>query len=174
MLAVKIDLPSMPSDPAGGDRLRIFMRRCGFHNSHDVAQAFRVSQTTAARWIKDAADGSVEDAMPGPAVILLELMESGIETPDLKMAQFLASLRERPQDHPVIEGEEHWRIETSRSARHGAKIVTNAGHYIVVHSIWFRERIRRLSSEAGRKGKVARELVERYTAAISKLAELPR
>lgn len=173
-MAGKPNILTFPSAPAGGDRLRTFMRRFGFQNSHDVAQAFRVSQTTASRWMKDTAESSVDDVMPGPAVILLELMESGIETPDLKVAQFLASVRESPGDYSVIEGELQWRIEMSRSARHGAKIVIATGQYMIVHSVWFRERIKRLSNEAGRNGKVARELVSRYADTMKKLAELPR
>lgn len=156
----------------GQSRIQKFMRSFGLENSHDLAQAFRVSQTTAARWMKDAETKPVEDVMPGPAFILLGLMENGVETEDLRRTQALAALREHPSDQGPVAGEDKWQIEIPRFSRHGVKIVTGTGHYIVAHSGWFKERIKKLA--AGQDDALARKLMQRYTDAINKLAGLPR
>jgi hypothetical protein len=170
--------PARDESSKSDNRLVRFMTRHGLQTTNDLAQVFRVYQTTASRWLKLAANEPVEHVLPGPALILLELMEQGVETSDLAAMRRLAELHSAPDALDEADGEAGWRIEVSSRQRQGARLVTPGGHHIVVHPGWFRDRSRHLERLAGsargaRRARL-RDIARRYEAAIEDLAGLPR
>ena len=155
-----------------------FMERHGLQTTNDLAQVFRVWQSTASRWLKESKKKPLSDVMPGPALILLELMEQGVETPDLTAARSMAAIHAQPQAIDEIPRETDYRIEIPEKARYGARLVAPTGHFIVVHSRWFKDRSARLAklAEAAKGARRARlsALVQRYQDAVEDMAALPR
>lgn len=169
--------PDVPLAP-GSDRLADFMTKHGLCTTTDMAQVFRVGQSTVSRWVGQAKEKPLEDVLPGPAMILLELFESGIETPDLITMREMAELREHPTSERPIAAEMRWSVNIPTNARYGAKIVSDTGHYVVVHSRWFTERITKLKKQAAEAEtpdrRRAQRLIERYEMARDELTSLPR
>ena len=162
----------------GASRLTAFMARHGLQTSNDLAQAFRVTQPTSARWLKGAQGKPLEEVLQGPTLVLFELMEGGLETRDLSIAKRLAAVHARPGDFEVIEGEERWTIDVPTRSKVGGKIIVPSGHFIMVHSRWFKERIAKLRTLKSVRDdlheKRMRMLVTRYQDAHDRMVALPR
>ena len=162
----------------GRERLTTFMQQHGLQTTVDLAQVFRVAQSTASRWMKDAAEKPLEDVLPGPAMILMELMEAGLTTSDLDAMRKLAAVHARPDELDDIAVEQSWTVEVPTRSRFGAKVSTPTGHHIIVHSGWIKDRMVKLeaillSGDAGTRRR-AKTLLARYQDVLQKMAELPR
>jgi hypothetical protein len=160
------------------------MEAHGLETSNELAQVFRTSQTTASRWMRLARKlgprESLETVLKGPANILFELMENGLETSDLRAMKALVQVRRDPKALDDLEWEKNWKvaIDPQGRQRQGASIVTKDGHEITVYSVWFRDRIAGLekieAEDDSSRRETAGKLVKRYRSALAKLAELPR
>jgi hypothetical protein len=155
------------------------MSRNGLQTSHELAQVFRVNQTTAARWMREAQVRPLDEVLPGPAMILFDLMAGGLETPDLAATRRIAAVHARPGEFGLIEDEAKWRRELSTSARGGMTLRLPTGHSFVVHSGWLRERIERLDrlvaeAEDHAVRQKASTLAGRYRDDLARLGQLPR
>lgn len=166
------------SSEDGKSRLEGFMSKNGLFTTTDLAQVFRVGQSTISRWIGQAKKDILENVLPGPAMILFELIEDGFETPDLIRMRSLAAIRENPKTDFPTDTELQWTIEIPTNARYGAKIVSETGHYITVHSRWFSERLSKLEGSVDdlppNKKRDVQRLVEKYGQARDDLTSLPR
>lgn len=173
-----LDGSTTKQDIDGASRLTAFMARHGLQTSNDLAQAFRVTQPTSARWLKGAQGKPLNEVLQGPTLVLFELMEDGLVTRDLSIAKRLAAVHARPGDFGTIEGEERWTIDVPTRSKVGGRIIVPSGHFIIVHSRWFKDRAAKLmgleSTGDDLHEKRIRMLVTRYLEAHTKMVALPR
>lgn len=158
------------------NRLVAFMNRHELGTGGELAQVFRVGQATASRWLNPG-QRPLEEVLPGPAMILLELMEAGHTTPDLEAVKALAAIHARPWAFEDIDGEIDWTVELPARSRLGVKLVSGTGHFLVVHSGWINDRITKIESlRASDPSDDARRaaIVERYRDVLRRLSALPR
>lgn len=171
--------PGQPEARPPINRLRRFMKAQGLANAHELAQVFRVSKSTAARWLQDTEKQPLEDVLPGPAQVLLDVLEDGIETEDLRAVRDLV-LIQNGADQPEEFRQEHlWEIELPNAARLPVKITLPSGHYILIHSQWMEQRLAALAPVAtgtlhDKRRERARAIVAAYGKALEGLAALPR
>lgn len=155
------------------------MDRHGLQTTADLAQVFRVGQTASARWLRASQKlsdtDSLEDVLQGPAFILFELMEKGVETEDLAAMKTIVLARSNPDEISDLKWEASWSLSIPEYARQGMKITTKSGHHITVHSGWIKSRIASLEKVADEQSSTAvKTLLKRYRTAQTKMAELPR
>lgn len=167
-----------PQD-GNSNRLKTFMERNGLQTSGELAQVFRVTQDTTSRWIKNADSKPLEETMQGPALILFELMENGLQTKELLAMREMAAVQQNPAGVEDINVEARWKVSLSNRARLGVRIENEEGFFIVVHSRWLKDRMAALETIAAQAQQKARQrralsLKSRYSDALQELADLPR
>lgn len=177
------EIGTMMTHPRSGsgdpDRLTAFMTKHGLQTTTDLAQVFRVGQSTCARWIRVAqqleGEDSLEDVLQGPAFILFELMEKGLMTEDLLAMKTIVEARSNPDAITDLKWEMSWSLTVPDYARQGLKITTKQGHFITVHSGWIKQRIARLAmNDDELQSATIQTLLKRYRSAQTKMAALPR
>lgn len=177
------EVGAMMTDTRSGageeDRLTAFMAKHGLQTTTDLAQVFRVGQSTCARWIRVAqqldSKASLEDVLQGPAFILFELMEKGLMTEDLLAMKTIVAARSNPYTITDLKWELSWSLTIPDYARQGLKITTKQGHFITVHSGWLKQRILRLTTDRdNQQAANVQTLLKRYRSAQTKMAALPR
>ena len=165
----------MPQLPIDRDtRLARLAQSHGLNTSSDLAQVFRVTNSTAGRWKDQARSRPLEEVMPGPAMILLELYEQGVETRDLQDVREAAKVRNGPDNLFLQPDEECWSI-SSTEGRKAVTITLPNGRTIDAFPRWIKTRIRHLEDllphmpdlEAAR----CRKAVERYKGLLSSKPE---
>jgi|JRYH01.1.fsa_nt_gb hypothetical protein len=154
-----------------GSRLSRLAERHALNPSSDLAQIFRVTRSTIGRWREQARSRPLREVMPGPAMILLELFEDGLETSDLREVRAAAQIRNGPADLVLQADEDQWEIKPSEGKRKPVRIALSNGREIEVFPRWLKARIRYLQSlekhmEATEKLRCAR-VIERYRQALS-------
>ena len=172
---------SLAERPKNGNnnRLKAFMDANGLQTSVELAQVFRVTQDTTSRWIKNADTKKLEETMQGPALILFELMEDGLQTTELLNMREMAAVSARPEDFEDLLSEEKWKAILGARSRAGVRIETPDGYFILVHSRWLKKRISKLESlsadgEQKARQRRARILINRYNDVLTELGKLPR
>ncbi len=157
------------------------MESLGLKLSHELAQVFRVVPGTVNTWRRKLAAGeSAHECMPGPAAVLLELLEQGVKTVDVPIVQELAALYDAPAEHLIFKGEIDWTHALPMQRTSPVTLTAPSGHYLVVHSRWLRVRIAALhkAAEAEATTDLLREyylsLADRYADTRSALLAVPR
>lgn len=178
MMEAVIDADQQPAT-GSENRLKSFMELHRIQTSGEMAQVFRVTQDTTSRWIKNADSKPLEETMQGPALILFELMENGLQTKELIAVKAMAAVAACPSGIEDLNMEEKWTVTLSNRARLGVRIENLEGYFIVVHSRWLKERMAALNvitveDKQKARQKRAQSLFARYEGALSGLAELPR
>lgn len=162
----------------GRPRLDAFMAKNGLTTIDQLAQVFRMSQTPVQAWLKRSEREPLEEVLPGPAMILFELMERGTQTDDLDVMRGLAAIHADPATAADLQDEHEWEVEIPTTSRYGARVVARSGHSIKVHPGWFRGRIAALEpmvgSMSGVRKKHTQDLLKRYREAIEAMSRLPR
>tara|TARA_R110000737_G_scaffold239142_2_gene251175 strand:+ start:3418 stop:3915 length:498 start_codon:yes stop_codon:yes gene_type:complete len=126
------------------DRLDRLRSKTGLKSDAELAQLFRVSHGAFRRWKDLIRSGrSVEEVLPGPAIVIVEAIEEGQLEISIERVRFLSRAKHDPHDLMLQEREHEWDVRPCTRTGQWRILVPETGYFDVPRS-WFRRRIVRL------------------------------